>query len=263
MDKKAEKILFKIYRKNEWVDYKDNIITKEEFEYAKSKGVMFDNISITHDECINEIIEMVGKISMEKVSKAFLSSLSTKHLDWRSSVASHFLAKQFTKHTYSKLISGRGHCCKICKASKYEIVGHEKYINKDLNVLNYERIKWTGARHGDLLYTLLDLRVFSTEEIPEPTNEDIIIFKNILKTIEKSQQKDYPGALEKRLSECIKSTKEERQKLMEILACIEILKPGSYDRPTTGRHDWHYVEFWRGEDGYNQNAVNKYFGKYL
>jgi hypothetical protein len=274
MDKKAKKILFQTYWKNGWINDKDIIISKENFEYAKSKGLMFDNITITHDECINEILEIVKKISMEKVSRAFLSSLSNRRLDWRSGIASYFIAKQLTKHTYSKAVSGHGYTdngeidytvytCGICRDLKYGIIGSKKYIDNDLNVMNFERIKWGGVRHGDLLYTLLDLRIFYTEEITEPTNGDITIFQKILETIETSQPNDYPGALEKRLSECIKSTKDERKILMEIMGCIEILKPASYDRPRRGKSDWKYIEFWRGEDKYNQNVVNKYFGKYL
>jgi hypothetical protein len=272
MDKKAKNILFKTYWQNgKWTDNSNT--DPKDFQYAKSQGVMFDNISITHDECINEILGIIKKTSIEKVSKAFLSSLSSRRLDWRSGIASYYTAKLLPKHTYSKAVSGHGYSngkisstsytCGICRDLKYGIIGSEKYINEDLNVLNFERIKWGGVRHGDLLYTLLDLRIFCTEEITEPTNEDIIIFKNILEAIDKSQPNDYPGTLEKRLSECIKSTKDERKMLMEIMACIEVLKPGSYDRPSRGKHDWKYVEFWRGEDKYNRQAVEKYFGKYI
>ncbi|WP_447768911.1 hypothetical protein [Sphingobacterium faecium] len=59
------------------------------------------------------------------------------------------------------------------------------------------------------------------------------------------------------------STKDERKILIEILACIDILKPVSYDRSGRGKHDWTFVEYWRGEDKYNEEALNKYFGKYM
>jgi hypothetical protein len=273
MDKKAKNILFKTYWKNGWIDDKDRIINNEDFEYAKSKGIMFDSITISHDQCINDILEIIKKIPMEKVSKAFLSSLSNRRLDWRSGIASYFIAKQLTKHKYLKAISGHGYSsgkitftsytCGICRDLKYGIIGEEKYTNKDLNVLNFERIKWGGVRHGELLYTLFDLRLFCMEEITEPVIDDINILKNILETIEKSQPDDYPSKLEKRLSECIPSTKDERQILMEIMACIEILKPGSYNRPSRGKHHWKYIECWRGEDKYNKEIVEKYFGEYI
>ncbi len=49
----------------------------------------------------------------------------------------------------------------------------------------------------------------------------------------------------------MKGSKNERHTIMEILGCSEILEPKSYDRPTTGRHDWVFVEYWRGEDKFN------------
>lgn len=51
----------------------------EEFEYAKSKGLMFDPITITHNEIINRLHELhQQKATKERVAAAFLHSLSTK-----------------------------------------------------------------------------------------------------------------------------------------------------------------------------------------
>jgi hypothetical protein len=275
MDKKAKNILFKTYWKNGWIDDKDRKIDPADFEYAKSKGLMFDTITVTHDQCVDEILDIANTISIGKVSKAFLSSLSNRRLAWRSGIASFSIAKQLTKHKYSKAVIGysyndngkinhTSYVCGICRDLKYGISrGYENYIDDDLNVLNFERIKWGGMRHGDLLYTLFDLKMFNTEKITEPTIEDINIFKKILEVIETSQENDSPSKLEKRLSEIIKSTKSERFALIEIMACIEILKPGSYDRPIRGRNDWAYAKYWRGIDKYNQEAVKKYFGEYF
>lgn len=42
-----------------------------------------------------------------------------------------------------------------------------------------------------------------------------------------------------------------------------VLKPQSYERKIQGKNDWTFVEYWRGEDGCDQVAVNEYFGEYL
>jgi len=274
MDKRAKRILLGTYWKNGWIDKEDRKTDAQDFEYAKSKGLMFDNITISHDQCISEILKIREKIPVEKPSKAFLSSLTTKQLDWRSGIASYFIAQNIKEHKYSRVVSGHGfdangkpahfsYTCGICKNLKHGIVGNEKYINEDINVLNFERIKWGGVRHGDILYVLIDLRILDQENITEPTNNDIAIFNKILEIIESSQLNDFPGKLRQRLSDGINTTKNETTALMEILACIEVLKPGSYDRHTTERHDWNYVEFWRGEDKYNKGMVKRYFGKYM
>lgn len=97
--------------------------------------------------------------------KAFLSSLSERRLDWRSGIASYYIAKLITPHKYTPVESGYSYedgkivsvpcTCGVCRDLKYGLTGHENYINSDLNVLNFERMKWGGIRHGDLLYTLL------------------------------------------------------------------------------------------------------------
>lgn len=107
-----------------------------------------------------------------------------------------------------------------------------------MNVLNFEQIKWGGVRHGKLLYTLFDLEQFMKEKIPEPTSEDAEI-------------------------SLLKANKAERDVIIEILACIGVLAPKSYDRPEAAKHDWTYATYWRGEDGYDSILVDKYFGKYL
>lgn len=275
MDSKAKKILFNTYWKNNaWIDSKKRSVSKEDFEYAKSKGLMFDPVTITHDECILQIEKCMQQISMPLICKAFLRSLTTRRLDLRSSIASYFLAKKLRLHVYTPVVSGHSYnkkgeviytsyTCGVCKNAQYGIIGNEIYEDYDLSVLNFERIKWGGVRHGNILYTLFDLQCFLQEDISEPTKEDCQILKDILNAIASSEPNDYPGALEKRLKDVLKSSKQDRQVLIEILASIGILEPKSYDRPIRGKSDWVYAEYWRGEDGYNIDTVNKYFGTYL
>lgn len=273
MDKKAKNILFKTFWKNGWIDNGLRHLNSADFEYAKAHGLMFDPLTISHDDCIAEILTLLPLISTGKIVKAFLSSLSSRRLDWRSGLASYFIASQLTPHQYDKAVSGHSYTngvishtsytCGTCRDLKYGMTGDQSYKNTDLNVLNFERIKWGGVRHGQLDYTLFDLRQLHLAEIPDPTTEDIEIFKHILATIENSQPDDYPSALEKNLATVVKSTKDERKILIEILACIDILKAGSADRPRKGKNDWKFVEYWRGEDKYNQDALDKYFAAYI
>jgi len=276
MDKKAKNILFDTYWQNGcWTDRDAKSINLADFEYAKENGLMFDNLTISHDDCVKRIIEIANKTTIEEVAKAFLSSLSTRRLDWRSGIASYFIAKLFTPHKYTPVVSGHSYengkivhtayTCGICRDLKYGIHGYEFYKNEDLNVLNFERIKWGGVRHGDLIYTFFDLERFAKEQITEPTKEDVEIFNGILNAVNSCNKSDFPSVLRDKLKDVpnLKSSKGERGIILEILACIDVLKPASYNRPTSSKHDWTYVEFWRGEDGYNNEAVDKYFGKYL
>ena len=274
MDKKAKDILFKTYWSS--TGWKDEYITApEDFKYAKEKGMMFDPLTISHDDCVKQIIEMAKSISMEQVVKAFLSSLSTRRLDWRSGIASYYIAQLVTPHEYTPIKSGCSYqdgkiaavsyTCEVCKNLKYGVIGREKYVNADLNVMNFERIKWGGVRHGDLIYTLFDLQQFKKEQITEPNQIDVEIFKDILNAIKSCDSGDFPSKLRDKLKGIpnLKSNHNERSVIVEILACIGILNPKSYNRPEPGKHDWTYATFWRGEDGYDAEVVEEYFGNYL
>ncbi len=274
IDKKAKEILFKTY----WTSAgwrSEPEISPGDFMCAKAKGLMFDPLTISHDECVREIIKAANKITAEHTAKAFLSSLSARRLDWRSGISSYYFAKLFTHHKYKPVESGHfyeggkvvatSYTCGICRDARYGVIGSENYRETDLNVLNFERIKWGGVRHGELIYIYFDLQQFTKEEIPEPTDKDIDVLKGILSAVGSCEPTDYPGALRDKLEDVpgLKSSKDERTVLLEILAAIGILKPKSYDRPVRSKHDWAFIEYWRGEDGYNPEAINEYFGRYL
>lgn len=245
MDTKAKKILFKTYwSSNGWLNENDRNISQEEFLYAKEKGLMFEPFSISKNELLKNLKELFNSIPQKLVTDAFLSSLTKKRLDWRSALASYANVQRILSNpNYDDYLLGYGE-------------------NEDLNVLNFERIKWSGVRHSNGLYNWLDLIILQKENIPKPTTEDIQIMKNILKTIESSITGETPSILRDRLSEVIKASKNERHMLMEILGCAEILQPLDFNRKEPGKHDWTFVLFWRGEDKYNKENCKKYFGEY-
>jgi hypothetical protein len=267
MDKKAKDILFNTYwQKGCWVKYNTHYTNPVDFEYAKEKGLMFDPITISHDDCISRIKDVVSKITIEQVAKAFLVSLSSHRLELRSAITSFFMAKyKISPHKYEPSYPHHTDC-EVCR--EYCMgngAGYEYYKDEDLNVLNFERIKWGGVRYGMLLYTLFDLEQFIKEESIEPAAEDIEILKAILKTVSSCGKGVCPSTLRDKLKDIphFKATKSELTGLLEVLACIEILKPASYDRPIPHTHDWTYVTCWRGEDGYSQKQVDFFFGKYI
>ena len=243
MDKKARDILFKTYWSS--AGWNNKYITEpKDFEYAKSKGLMFEPLSISKTELISRLANVLGYIERKKITDAFLYSLTNKRLDFRSGLASYANAK--------RLLSGRD-------IDDY-YYGFGK--NVDLNVLNFERIKWGGVRHNIGLYNLLDLELLSRENIPKPSKEDVSTFKKILEVIYNSLPEDTPSKLRNNLSTAIRASKNERHMLMEILGCAEVIMPSTTDRKEPGKHDWTFVLHWRGEDKYNPISVKYYFGDY-
>lgn len=245
MDKKAKDILFKTYwTSSGWTSGENCKTNPEEFEYAKSKGLMFDPITITKSELLARLDSILKTITLTKVTDAFLCSLTNKRLDWRSGFGSFVNAKRLlTDKNISDYYFGYGE-------------------NEDLNVLNFERIKWGGVRHSQGLYNLLDLELLNIEDIPTPTEKDKLQFKIILERIENSESSETASKLRDSLKDIFTASKGERHMLLEILGCAGILLPTKFDRKEPNKHDWTFVLHWRGEDKYNKDNVKLYFGKY-
>jgi hypothetical protein len=245
LDKKAKDILFKTYWTSAgWTNSENRKTDKTDFEYAKEKGLMFDPLTVSKSELVNHLKKILQEIPFKKVTDAFLCGLTNKRLDWRSGLASYANAlRLLTEQNISDNYYGFGE-------------------NEDLNVLNFERIKWGGVRHHNGLYNWLDLTLLNKEIISNPTEQSIQTMKSILDVIDKSEIGETPSKLRDRLKTVIEGSKDERHVIMEILGCAGILKPLRFDRKEPGKHDWTFVLHWRGEDKYDKENVRKYFNEY-
>lgn len=273
MDKKAKQILMKTFWNSKgWIDKESRSISDEDFAYAKSKGLMFEPLTITHDECVQRLIDLHQIITKEQVAKAFLHSLSTRKLYLRSALSSWTLTHQLPQHAfesnvgkYTTINNGSTFAmygdCYICDG--YHVASLQAYKNEDLNVLNFERIKWGGIRLNHIVYNLLDLELLGKEGNIKVQAEDIEIFRRILEAISSCEPTDAARQLEKRLKDVLPSSKNERDALLEILATAGILT-ASRNRPGRGgKNDFFAIVNWRGEDGYSEQAVHHYFSQWL
>lgn len=272
MDKKAKQILLKTFWSSQGWKSRPTEFAGADFEYAKSKGLMFDPLTISHDECTHRLVEIREKVTKEQVAAAFLHSLSTRKVYLRSALSSWALSKQFTAHAFESnkgkdfLVENGVHYamygdCHICDG--YHIASLEHYQKEDLNVLNFERIKWGGVRLNHILYMTLDLELLGREEHIEVQAEDVAILHQVLKTISECEPTDAARQLEKRLHGVFPSSKAERDIFMEILGTAGILVPAK-DRPGRGgKNDFMAVVNWRGEDGFSEPEVQNLFGQWL
>ncbi len=268
LDKKAEKILMSTYWNNGWrfnvlstsEIIEKGFITQADFDYAKSKGLMFDDETLTHDEMLKRTLEAYQKIDIQDIIKAFLSSLSTKALYQRSAITSYNYASKLSAHKY-ECADEDGYTCDVCRGLGIDT---SDYDDNNFNTLNFERIKWGGIRHNDLSYIMFNLEQFLTLDISEPTSEDIDIFKNIIKTIEQTAPNDAARQLSNNLKDVLPATKAQRDVIVEILFHLGVIKQAK-TRPMRGpKNDWACgLDDWRGEDGINIEALNKYFKQYL
>jgi hypothetical protein len=245
MDQKAKNILFKTFWSSQgWTENGLQKIDPADFEYAKSAGVMFDPLTTSKAALFSQLNELINVIPPKKITDAFLNSLTNKKLEWRSALASYANAKRVLADPDSSQ-------------------DHIRWGDPvDLNVLNFERLKWGGVRHFSGLYNWLDLSLFNKEEIPGPDGQMTGLLQAILDTIARSQPGDTPGKLRDDLKNAFNVSKNERDTLMETLGAAGIIRPLRTDRKEPGKHDWHFVLHWRGEDGYDHEVVAEYFGQY-
>jgi hypothetical protein len=129
-NKKALKILFNTYWSSTgWK--KEKIISLDDFAYAQNAGVMFQPVSLSHDEVVNWLKLSYTAVNLEYIRNAFLVSLSTRQLELRSALGSFAVAKNFPTHHYH----GDKYCCTICGEFK------KPYQSIDLSGFSFERYK--------------------------------------------------------------------------------------------------------------------------
>jgi hypothetical protein len=264
VDKKAIKILFKRYWSS--VGWTDTNLTRDELEYAKAAGVMFDQREFSHDDIIKQVNIIVNTLSLKEIADQFIASLSTRRLDLRSALGSYIVGKYLIDHEFT----GDENQCTYCGT-----YNKEREI-EDLNVLNFERFKWGGIRHLYPLYIAFDLEQYSRTEKLVPTSEDYEILNRIFMIINEFPHDGKIRDLEKAIAKVLKSNKEEREILLQIFGFCSILSTNDYpgfindfipfvDRevPDHYKNDWSYpVCWWKGRNRLNKNAVKVIFPEF-
>jgi hypothetical protein len=139
-----------------------------------------------------------------------------------------------------------------------------EYVNEDLNVLNFERVKWGGIRLNQLLYCWLDLELLSKEENFEVTAHDVSILCNMTESIENCAAHESARQLEKRWKDVFPSSKQERDVALEIWGYAGLLVQRDTPRKLRGgSSDFNSVAGWQGSDGFSREVLEFYFGAFL
>jgi hypothetical protein len=267
MDKRALKILMDAFWSPAgWKPEAMRGASGEDFEYAKSKGAMFDPVMLEHASVQAEIAALVQRLNRRRVADAFLASLSTRRLDWRSAFGSYVVFQHMPHHAEPPA----GQSCGVCGM-------YAGQREQDLSLLNFERFKWGGVRHDHPGYAAFDLGQFLLETIPPPGAEDVRIFHDLIDAITAAPAETTSAAVQARLPGVLKSNKAERDRLVALFGFAGILgttgHPGYSDNyvPVTERHmpDRRFVDmpypacWWKASHELNQERLPEYFGHVL
>jgi hypothetical protein len=179
--------------------------------YAKSKGVMFEPVAPTHHELVCDVRERVATLTRRVVVDAFLASLTSRRLDWRSALGSYSVFQHLPSHV------ANGGECAVCGA-------HDGPDTTDLNVLNFERLKWGGVRHAQPSYASLDLRLFAGDPPPQYTKSDAEVFRAIVTAIRGAGTGVTSANVQSLFAGSLRSNKSERDTLVAILGYCSILE---------------------------------------
>lgn len=242
--------------------WKEPDFSQAEVLMLTESGYLKKGARLTHDECLAWAFEVRGKVSRSQVANAFLYSLTSRHLEFRSALGSYAHLEHMPNHKFERAEGFHSDFCLVC--------GYETSAGREQNfgVLNFERHKWGGVRHDQLAYMAYDLECFSNLEAVTPTAEDTAILVRILKLAGECQN---VGQFKKGLAKIVSSNDAERAQLCEILAYAGILQPldcpsfaGSYvpwDKRGDGkpRSDQKFPLSWWEGNGYNLAAAIYWF----
>lgn len=237
-----------------------------DFAYAKSQEIMFDSASMSHNQVNDALVSAVKATSKKRVAENFVASLSSRQLDRRSALGSYAVGRHLLPHDFVRR-QPRAPCAHCGDYDDSEQI--------DLNVLNFERIKWGGVRHAQPQYIALDLQLSERMGRPDLREDDLAILRLILDVAGSMPAKARPNQLDKALAKIFPSNSAERRTLIAILGFAGILiDPNRPDfrnqfvsveeRERTPWHtdDWPYpIQWWTGAHGVNQSAVDEWFAE--
>lgn len=260
---KARRILFDTYwTPNGW--RRPPVTSDADRQYATAAGYMFPPSAAGHDEWIHVACAVRDRTTLADVAAAFVASLSRRALAQRSALGSLASTRHLRPHAVRRWAAMCGEC------------GVSDRVDRDMSVLNFERHKWGGVRHGDAVYAAFDLEQFERSERAVETDEDVAILNAILDAARGSAVDDHPRDLERRIAALLPSNKAEREILLGILALCDVFAtpehPGLLARwvpidhreppPKPAKNDWLYPMFWwRGAIGVNEDAARAVFGE--
>lgn len=260
-------------------------ISKEEMAVAREKGYLFDYPKYeTHSDTLQRLRSILAQIDPKDVANAFLFSLSTRRLEYRSALGSYYYAMAIPEHECMNSILAQT-CkkeaathCYLCGWSAWKDVPDEFDKKYGLNFHNYNRFKYGGSAIGynELTYAIFDLEQFLKLPKVKPADDDRQIFTKMLSCVERLESSDNAGKLRDVIQRenIFKTNKDEVSVILGalgicgILACddfpaYDVYFANEYQRdPLEHKSYFAYpVNRWHARDGINYKRLIEVFGE--
>lgn len=253
IDRKARKTLFQAYWSSEGWKIPREEPSAADLDHAKSCGVMFDFVTLTHDEVIERILSARASADVTALAQSFLASFSTREVHLRPGLASWFLTDTVATHPFEGNVT-----CGVCR--QFPVTKEH-----DLSATNFARLKWGRTPEIYLLDHAFVLERAVIEQ-QEPTAEDRDLLAALLDAADSLPHDARARDLERALKSVIRSNRQERECVIEVLAASGVLSPSRVSDAEYARippkTDWSdTAALWRGDDGVKREQAAKLFGQ--
>ncbi len=234
-----------------------------------TKQRMTTNLVHEHAEVLAQIRLLTDILAPSDVARAFVASLGSRQLEYRSAIGSYAIGRVLPDHPLTPLDGTYATICSICGWARMPD-GEE-----DPGARHYAgwRRESGGLSHEDPGNIVFDLQQFQTLPAAEPTAEDWHRLDLVLRTPMLLAPTSKAGDLVRAIKTVVPSNKSEREVLLRILAYASILEapehPGYLDSyvlpeqrelPRQRFADLGYpIMWWRAKDGVRADAVAFWF----
>jgi len=242
--------------------------TPEDMAYLRLHGLAPDAVSLKHNEAISKCFLYYEKCKKISVTNAFLVSLSSARLEYRSGLPAFAIMQTMPDHEYQQTDASN---CKIC-------CSQEENRSLDLTGLMRQRFVFGSMVAAKEPYEIqFFLQQHLTLEDVTPSAADLSIFNAIIDILLHAGDAAKPNEVAKKLRTIpgFTANVDQCKCLLEILGFCSILEtkkhPGYFKKYTnpglapskSHSSNWAYpVDFWTGKDGINREALAFWFGDY-
>ena len=216
MNIKIQKMLKKCYSIEEGFPKLNSNLSSDLFKKNIDDGVFYPAYTSSHSALVSALKTTYASVKKKRVTNAFIYSISHRALYLRSILFSYGISRVFPVHKFEANKTKKNEC-RICGEP-------HNIINFDINLLSYERYNYGGINFINTLYVWFDLREFCfIKENFNITTEDILLFKNIILSIEKLKAPIKFNDIVRNISKLFECSRMECQRLISNLAMIGIL----------------------------------------
>lgn len=259
--------------------FRNGEINIEELKEAKKEGYLFDFPTyLEHDDILKQIKYFVSQISKKDVANAFLYSLTTRRLEYRSILGSYWYAVALFPHKKHNRYGTDGFCdiCDWMDMPKDTPENEKKWYHYKYNIYNYDRYRVGGIVHTNVNYAMFDLREFLKMPKVEPTQKDKEILLKTLHLIDNLKLNNKAGTYRDYIvkNKIFPTNKNEITQFLNILGVCGVLSSDMYPcydehyvpadgsrDPVEYLNDFRYpLNRWKVADGINKKRFKKVFG---